>query len=584
MTTSLEQSRTHLLHATAGLAHRSAADGLEPFLSRYYRHVATEDLLAREPEDLLGAALSHRDLARERAVGTANVVAFNPTVESQGWASGHTVVQIVTRRHALPRRLGDHGDQPARSARSTSSCTRRCSSGATSWATSRRSSTSRPNPTGEFGVARRVVDAPGDRPAQRSRRSGGAGRRAARGPAGRARLGRGLAEDACPRREPRRGAVRIATGTGWRRRRSTAPFDFLDLGGGQPLHLPRLPAVHPRTARRATTCSCPFPAAAWACCATTAARGQLGLPAHCGRPGAGTGQGTADHHQGQLPGDGAPAGLPRLHRGQDLRRGRRGHRRAPLPRPVRGGGIHRVHRRHPDHRRSGPGGHRQAGLPARQPLGQGPAADPRELPARRVVPDRRRAAGRDRRVRHAPAGADPHQAVPAPGHLRPVHRPRWSSCPATATTRPCRLRIEALLRGAFGVESVDYTTRVTDAPLAQVHFVLHVGKGKVLTGGRRGRASSARSSRPPAPGTRTSSKRRATEHGEEAGARIAGLYGKSFPEAYKEDFHPRIAIADLKRIEALDSPRRDRAEHVPRAGRRRGTSGGSSSTAEDPCR
>ena len=46
MTTSLEQSRTHLLHATAGLAHRSAADGLEPFLSRYYRHVATEDLLA----------------------------------------------------------------------------------------------------------------------------------------------------------------------------------------------------------------------------------------------------------------------------------------------------------------------------------------------------------------------------------------------------------------------------------------------------------------------------------------------------------------------------------------------------------
>ena len=87
MSTSLERSRVHLLHSAAELAHnghRGAEEAVESFLTRYYRHVATEDLLARAPEDLLGVALAHRELARERPVGTANVVVENPTVESQG--------------------------------------------------------------------------------------------------------------------------------------------------------------------------------------------------------------------------------------------------------------------------------------------------------------------------------------------------------------------------------------------------------------------------------------------------------------------------------------------------------------------
>ncbi|HET7475596.1 MAG TPA: NAD-glutamate dehydrogenase [Dermatophilaceae bacterium] len=96
---SLEQSRAVLLHSTAELAeHRTGAGGLdlEQFLRRYYRHVATEDLLARAPEDLLGAALSHQEIARTRPVGTANVRVFTPTVEDQGWSCGHSVVEIVT--------------------------------------------------------------------------------------------------------------------------------------------------------------------------------------------------------------------------------------------------------------------------------------------------------------------------------------------------------------------------------------------------------------------------------------------------------------------------------------------------------
>ena len=96
MSASLEQSRQQLLHTAAERADHAGGEAVEEFLRTYYRHVATEDLLARAPEDLLGAALAQRDLAKDRPVGTAKVEVFNPEVEEQGWASGHTVVQIVT--------------------------------------------------------------------------------------------------------------------------------------------------------------------------------------------------------------------------------------------------------------------------------------------------------------------------------------------------------------------------------------------------------------------------------------------------------------------------------------------------------
>src|SRR5450631_3777870 len=96
MSALLEQSRSQVIHSAAELALRAGGETLEPFLGFYYRHMATEDLLARRPEDLLGAALSHRDLAKSRPVGTANVRVYTPTVEEDGWSCGHTVIEIVT--------------------------------------------------------------------------------------------------------------------------------------------------------------------------------------------------------------------------------------------------------------------------------------------------------------------------------------------------------------------------------------------------------------------------------------------------------------------------------------------------------
>ena len=66
------------------------------FLARYYRYVADEDLLERDPVDVVGAALSHRAGAALRPAGTTLVRAITPGVDDDGWSVGHTVVEVVT--------------------------------------------------------------------------------------------------------------------------------------------------------------------------------------------------------------------------------------------------------------------------------------------------------------------------------------------------------------------------------------------------------------------------------------------------------------------------------------------------------
>ena len=74
----------------------AAADELRTFLEHYYRDLSTADLLEQRPEDLAGAALSHRELARRRRPGETIVRVSTPTVENEGWSTGNSVVEIVT--------------------------------------------------------------------------------------------------------------------------------------------------------------------------------------------------------------------------------------------------------------------------------------------------------------------------------------------------------------------------------------------------------------------------------------------------------------------------------------------------------
>ena len=137
--------------------------------------------------------------------------------------------------------------------------------------------------------------------------------------------------------------------------------------------------------------------------------------------------------------------------------------------------------------------------------------------------------------------------------------------------------MEDILGRSFNAESVDYTTRVSGSALARLHFVVRVPKGAPIP-----EVDEAALEREVVDATRTWDEDLVEALragvGDEAGGRLIGLYGKAFPEAYKEDVHPRVAVTDIRRIEMLDS---DDAVEVglhqgPAAPR---TNAGSSSTA-----
>ncbi len=287
--------------------------------------------------------MSQYQLAANRPQGTANVRVFTPTVAEHGWsAGGHTVVEVVTDDMPFlvdsvtmelteqgPRRA--HGRPPA--AARAPRRHRRAAGGP------RRR---RDDPVGGPAPRRlpRVVDARRDRPGERARAARRARAVARQGAPRRPRGGRGLGADA--RRRPARSSP---TSTATRR---------------------RCPTTRSRRARRCST-GWPTTTSPSSATASTASRVEGDDVVLRAVPGTGFGilrsdqdmsavlrqaaaagarQGAredpAGAGQGQLQGDRAPPGLPRLRRRQDVRRGRRGRRRAPLPRAVLVGRLHRV--------------------------------------------------------------------------------------------------------------------------------------------------------------------------------------------------------------------------------------------------
>ncbi|MFG1698416.1 NAD-glutamate dehydrogenase [Nonomuraea sp. NPDC049309] len=96
----LDEAKDELLQraaesCAASSEHMSAEEALS-FLRLYYRHVAPEDLLDRNPVDVYGPAMSQRQLAEVRPQGRAVVRAYTPTIEENGWDPGHSVVEVVT--------------------------------------------------------------------------------------------------------------------------------------------------------------------------------------------------------------------------------------------------------------------------------------------------------------------------------------------------------------------------------------------------------------------------------------------------------------------------------------------------------
>ena len=109
-----------------------------------------------------------------------------------------------------------------------------------------------------------------------------------------------------------------------------------------------------------------------------------------------------------------------------------------------------------------------------------------------------------------------------------------------------RLRIESMLEETFGAEQIDHTTRVSESPLAQVHFVLRLP-----------REASIPDVDAEALQVQLVAATRSWEEdlldalhdqpGEDAGMRFV----RGFPEAYKEDFDARAAVGDLRQLVGL---------------------------------
>ena len=77
------------------LDRRPGAEATAAFVRQYFERVEPDDVLGRSVENLYGAAVSLWRFAEKRTPGTARIRAYNPRVEQDGWASPHTVIEIV---------------------------------------------------------------------------------------------------------------------------------------------------------------------------------------------------------------------------------------------------------------------------------------------------------------------------------------------------------------------------------------------------------------------------------------------------------------------------------------------------------
>ena len=127
-----------------------------------------------------------------------------------------------------------------------------------------------------------------------------------------------------------------------------------------------------------------------------------------------------------------------------------------------------------------------------------------------------------------------------------------------------RIRVQRMLEDAYGGELADYATRVGDGPLAQMHFVIRLAKGAVAPD-----VDEAELQERLASATRTwvegLTEAVAAEIEDEgaAGDLVAG-YASAFPEAYKEDFAGESAYFDLGRLADLHGERQSARPHLYR--------------------
>ncbi|MDQ2755675.1 MAG: NAD-glutamate dehydrogenase [Actinomycetota bacterium] len=559
MSASLELSRTQQLHAASELGGPSARvrggqdplppGSLEAFVQRYYRHVATEDLLAREPADLLGAALSHRELAASRPVGTVDVCVMNPDVASDGWSSGHTVVQVVTDNRPflvdsvtaeLTRR-----DRTIHLLVHPQLVVRRDTDGVLLEVLD-----SDPPPVPEAGttveswmhleidrvasdderaaiaaslqqVLSDVRDAVDDWPRMWARCSQIAGQLRTEPPSGvssdeamaTARFLDWLADHHFTFLGYRE---YVLVGDGGQETLEIVPGSGLGIlrHDEESTHAPRTPLTPAaRMKAREPQLLILTKANSRATVHRSVYLDYVGIK-------------TFDE-QGAVTGERRFLGLLASS----------AYTESILGIPILDDRVHELLDR------AGFTVDSHSGKDLLEVMESYPRDELLQTPTDELLETTLEVLRLQERRRTRL-------------FLRQDVYGRFMSClvylPRDRYNTAVRLKMEVILRRAFHASSIDFSTRVGESALARLHFVVRVTRGESVPA-----VDVASLERDIVDATRTWEEDVAeairSDLGEEAGGRLVGLYGRSFPEAYKEDFHPRVAVGDLRRMESLDT-------------------------------
>ncbi len=540
-----------MLEDAAGLVDRSEGESPGLLLDRYYHHMLTEDLLARRPEDLVGAALSHRALAYERPAGTAKVRVFTPSVEQEGWSTGHTVIEIVT--DDMPFLVDSVTAELARQGRSVhllvhpQLMVRRNAVGvleevldtavdgqeadfgvgAESWMHLQIGRESDPAQREQIAEAlHRTLDdvrvAVEDWPRMSAKAQEIADRLSTEPPAG-------IDEDSVSQVK---GLLEwMAAGQftflGYREYTlntqgedtSLVPVQGTGLGllrydGANPAvdTIPPLPAAVAQKARERSL----------AIITKADSRSTVHRSVYLDYVGV-----KSFDESGEVIGEQRFIGLFTAS----------AYTWSVLAVPYLAEKVHRILA--------------DSGFAADSHLGKDLLGVLETYPRDELFQ-----ADLEHLVDTAKAVVHLREQRRTRLFLRRDEYGRFMSClvyiPRDRYTTAVRLRMEGLLRDAFNGAHVEYTTRVSESSLARLHFVVRVAEGDTIPDVKvddlqRQLSEATRS------WDEDLVEASRSEHGEEAGSRVIGQYGRAFPEAYKEDFSARVAVADLRHVEALDA-------------------------------
>jgi len=96
--TAIDERREHIGAVITQASGRLPADRcahFQRFAQGYFHHMEAEDLTSRSSDDLAGALLSAWQWGQQREPGQPKLRVLSPSVGEQGWASRHSIVEIV---------------------------------------------------------------------------------------------------------------------------------------------------------------------------------------------------------------------------------------------------------------------------------------------------------------------------------------------------------------------------------------------------------------------------------------------------------------------------------------------------------